>query len=176
MTPKQERALLQRKAIKLHRQAVSFICQYGKGTGIRKPSTNQGWFHIYAKARLLKEEIIENFDSLIDYYQVLDNYVSDHIPKKDRPRFKKDHDKQNRKDFYLTWEWKELRMKALKLHGRQCLCCGFIPFKGSKNYIVVDHIKPISKFPMLKMEITNLQTLCNDCNMGKSNVHYDDYR
>jgi hypothetical protein len=40
----------------------------------------------------------------------------------------------------------------------------------------VDHIKSRSKHPDLALEITNLQVLCADCNIGKSNTDETDWR
>jgi 5-methylcytosine-specific restriction endonuclease McrA len=72
--------------------------------------------------------------------------------------------------FYLSPEWCSLRTIALKLYGRRCMKC------GSKELIHVDHIRPISKFPDLKLSLTNLQVLCKGCNEEKSNIHCTDYR
>lgn len=47
---------------------------------------------------------------------------------------------------------------------------------NSEDHIVVDHIKPASRFPDLALDLENLQVLCNDCNMGKSNDDYTDFR
>lgn len=80
---------------------------------------------------------------------------------------------KNNKSFYLSWEWKKLRYKALLLHGRQCMCCGAKP---PQVRLIVDHIKPRSKFPELELEISNLQVLCNDCNMGKGGWDETDFR
>ena len=41
---------------------------------------------------------------------------------------------------------------------------------------MVDHIKPRSRYPALELTLTNLQVLCNDCNMGKSNDDETDFR
>ena len=73
--------------------------------------------------------------------------------------------------FYLTVEWRELRHRVLYHYGRSCMACG-----ATKVELHVDHIKPISKYPELKMEISNLQVLCKKCNMDKSNKHQTDYR
>jgi 5-methylcytosine-specific restriction endonuclease McrA len=40
----------------------------------------------------------------------------------------------------------------------------------------VDHIKPRSLFPLLAADPENLQVLCEDCNVGKSNVDTTDWR
>lgn len=84
--------------------------------------------------------------------------------------------KTSAKGFYASWEWKKLRYEALNLHGRRCQCCGWSPNDTPHGHLVVDHIKPRSKRPDLELEITNVQVLCNDCNMGKSNTHENDFR
>lgn len=80
------------------------------------------------------------------------------------------------KQFYGSWEWKKVRYKAIKRCGQRCLCCGWRPGDTKVGFLVVDHIKPKSKYPELCLEVTNLQVLCNDCNMGKSNIYEDDFR
>jgi hypothetical protein len=42
--------------------------------------------------------------------------------------------------------------------------------------IHVDHIKPRSSYPELELDIKNLQVLCRDCNLGKSNTCETDLR
>lgn len=78
--------------------------------------------------------------------------------------------------FYASWEWKKVRYEALKIHGRRCQCCGWRPGDTDHGWLVVDHIKPRSKYPELELDVSNLQTSCNDCNMGKSNIYEDDFR
>jgi 5-methylcytosine-specific restriction endonuclease McrA len=73
--------------------------------------------------------------------------------------------------FYDSDEWKRLRYKILIKFGRKCMCC----FRFGVP-IHVDHIKPVSKFPELAFEFDNLQVLCADCNLGKSNRHEHDFR
>ena len=86
------------------------------------------------------------------------------------------HRKPGAGDFYQSWEWKRVRYEALKMHGNRCMCCGWSPMQGNKGRLCVDHIKPRSKFPKLALSLSNLQVLCNSCNMGKSNKHTDDFR
>jgi 5-methylcytosine-specific restriction endonuclease McrA len=40
----------------------------------------------------------------------------------------------------------------------------------------VDHILPRSKFPELELDIDNLQVLCEECNLAKSNIDTTDWR
>lgn len=71
----------------------------------------------------------------------------------------------SRKDFYRTEEWRRLRYRALSLYGNRCACCGRTPRDGAIMH--VDHITPKSWRPELALDITNLQVLCDQCNLGK---------
>lgn len=73
-------------------------------------------------------------------------------------------------EFYKSWEWKKLRLTVIKRYGKKCMCC------GSDEKIVVDHIKPVSTNWFMRLDFENLQVLCNDCNMGKSNDDFTDFR
>lgn len=76
--------------------------------------------------------------------------------------------------FFRSRAWKELRYKALIAYGRRCLCCGVTPEDGAVLH--VDHIKPRSKYPEQQLNLKNLQVLCKDCNIGKSNKDDTDFR
>lgn len=78
------------------------------------------------------------------------------------------------KDFLQSYEWRKLRLVALKLHGRRCLCCGATPETGAVLH--VDHIKPRKNYPDLALDINNLQVLCHECNHGKGNWDETDWR
>lgn len=58
-----------------------------------------------------------------------------------------------------------LRYKVLRRDDFKCKICGATADDGVKLH--VDHIIPVSKGG--KTELSNLQTLCERCNMGKSN-------
>lgn len=76
--------------------------------------------------------------------------------------------------FLGTYEWRTLRMKALKKYGAKCQCCGATPDTGA--VMNVDHIKPRRIFPHLALDINNLQVLCGACNHGKGNWDMTDWR
>lgn len=76
-----------------------------------------------------------------------------------RSKMKKDYDKK----FYESRQWRELRFQILKSHGRRCALC-----HTTEGVFHVDHIKPRSKYPHLELEPSNLQVLCEDCNLGKT--------
>ncbi|MCH9024334.1 MAG: HNH endonuclease [candidate division Zixibacteria bacterium] len=78
-------------------------------------------------------------------------------------------------DFYSSKEWRSLRYRVLRKYSAECMCCG----RSKKNdgvVIHVDHIKPRSKYPYLALDFKNLQLLCEDCNLGKSNIDETDWR
>ena len=70
-------------------------------------------------------------------------------------------------DFYRSKAWLALRANAFERFGNRCQCCGASPQHGAVLH--VDHIKPRSHFPELALSINNLQILCAECNLGKSN-------
>lgn len=76
--------------------------------------------------------------------------------------------------FFQSREWLELRYFVLKRDGAVCACCGNAG--EPSNPLQVDHIRPRSKYPDLALEPINLQVLCRQCNLGKSNIDETDWR
>lgn len=76
--------------------------------------------------------------------------------------------------FYESREWRHVRYQALVRSDGRCQCCGASSKDGATLH--VDHIKPRSKYRRLELELSNLQVLCADCNLGKSNVDETDWR
>lgn len=76
--------------------------------------------------------------------------------------------------FLSTFEWRKVRMMALKKYGPVCQCCGATPATGA--IMNVDHIKPRKLFPQLALDVNNLQILCHECNHGKGNWDMTDWR
>ena len=77
-------------------------------------------------------------------------------------------------EFYRSWDWKRLSYDAKIKLGRKCMCCGNTPVGGA--VINTDHIKPIRKHWHLRLDLSNLQILCKDCNMGKGSRDETDWR
>jgi len=77
--------------------------------------------------------------------------------------------------FYGTDSWRALRFEALKASSGCCVLCGRSQ-RGHGVVLHVDHIKPKSLFPELALSLSNLQILCEDCNLGKSNRDDTDWR
>lgn len=70
--------------------------------------------------------------------------------------------------------WARTRYTVLRRDGGKCVLCGRGASDGVKLH--VDHIKPASIYPELYWDLDNLQTLCEDCNMGKSDGDTVDWR
>ena len=80
------------------------------------------------------------------------------------------------KEFYWTPEWRKLRYGVIERNREAngeltCECC-----RATEGRMDVDHIMPRSKFPRLELDPSNLQVLCEACNMGKSNQFNTDWR
>lgn len=94
--------------------------------------------------------------------------------KKEARRKRKGKNKGKRKftpvTFYDSRAWKKLRLRVFKAYFPICMKCG-----GTK-ILQVDHIKPRSLFPELELRFNNMQILCRECNMEKSNKNCIDYR
>lgn len=70
-------------------------------------------------------------------------------------------------NFYRTKAWRELRLSILLESDCSCKICGITSERGA--ILHVDHIKPRSLYPELALNKSNLQVLCEDCNIAKSN-------
>ena len=78
-------------------------------------------------------------------------------------------------NFSKSVAWKAVRFEALKASNGGCCLCG----RSNREHGVilhVDQIKPKSKWPELALTLSNLQVLCEDCNMGKGNRDDTDWR
>lgn len=77
-------------------------------------------------------------------------------------------------DFYESRAWLDLRWRVLQKAGGSCKLCGCRATPD--NPIHVDHIKPRSLHPGLELVESNMQVLCKNCNVGKSNKDDTDWR
>lgn len=78
------------------------------------------------------------------------------------------------RSFYTSERWLRKRESTLRKYGEKCMKCG--AKKSATVSIHVDHIKPISKYPQLRLNPENLQVLCKTCNHEKSNIDETDWR
>lgn len=146
-----------------------------KKTRNRRSQTMKAIDKMDAPSEVVCKSLGINYPPPKNWRDILKGKVS---PKQDTPKRAKTHrtPKGKRGGFYSSWEWKAARYEALKMHGRRCQCCGWRPGDTEHGHLVVDHIKPRSKHPELSLSVENLQVMCNDCNMGKSNIWEDDFR
>lgn len=79
----------------------------------------------------------------------------------------------DKEKFYKSLQWRQLRYLAIRNSGG-CNCCGATANDGVRLH--VDHIKPISHHPELRLSLDNVQVLCEDCNMGKGSWDETDWR
>ena len=66
--------------------------------------------------------------------------------------------------FYRSVEWKRVRFEVL-IQNPRCTLCGASAQDGAR--LNVDHIQPLSRRWDLRLNLSNLQTLCASCNWGK---------
>lgn len=64
-----------------------------------------------------------------------------------------------KKSFYNSTAWKQLRLQALERDNNECQHC---KAEGKKKEVIlnVDHKYPIELYPKLALVLDNLQTLC----------------
>lgn len=74
--------------------------------------------------------------------------------------------------FYLSPEWKAIRLKRLRMDRWHCTQCG-CPCGGKKRGQAsphVDHIKTRRQHPELQLDINNLRTLCHPCHSQRTRL------
>ena len=77
--------------------------------------------------------------------------------------------------FYRSRAWRAARYVFLKTQPRplRCKCCGAT---AAHARLVVDHIVAIKRNWSRRLDQTNLQLLCNDCNLAKASSDSTDWR
>jgi 5-methylcytosine-specific restriction endonuclease McrA len=79
--------------------------------------------------------------------------------------------------FYRSYKWRRLRVDTLETNRERygmlaCECCGMM----GDGAFHVDHIYPRSTHPELALDPTNLQVLCEACNVGKGTAYTTNWR
>lgn len=140
------------------REAIPFVSQLCKVETARRRRT---------------DITIECLDRLLAMgYRMPPSYVPPWLRNGRRPVLREP--RRGREDrilaFYDSWDWKRLRYAHLRDNQRSCVCC------GSTSNLHVDHIKPIRRHWELRLDPSNLQTLCRECNHGKGSWDETDWR
>jgi 5-methylcytosine-specific restriction endonuclease McrA len=79
--------------------------------------------------------------------------------------------KKTADQWYLSEEWRLCRSEFLrnyyKTHEKRiCACCGL---SENETVIHVDHILPVRRYWEKRIDQSNLQNLCEECNKHKGN-------
>ena len=142
-----------------------------------------GFAAIYA---ILVEKQVLNGEASLPYIQEVENFFNNDLIQQELYEFKQLNSYYNYfpdayKGFIKTDAWRELRgvlgkVTRVIFGEERCAKCGKVSTK--QEYVVMhgDHIKPRSKNISMELDIDNLQTLCEKCNISKSNVDATDYR
>jgi 5-methylcytosine-specific restriction endonuclease McrA len=77
--------------------------------------------------------------------------------------------------FYRSRQWKRLRYRHIKDKRQRCQCCGRTPERDGVP-VVVDHRWPVRFHWDLRLDPSNLQLLCDECNVGKGSDDTTDWR
>ena len=119
---------------------------------------------------LVKEGTILDLDTKKELRKRYSTERKHFISKRKKSRASGKSVKPTKDKFYSSRHWRELRYDILVKYKATCCLCG-----STKKPIHVDHIVPISKDPSRKLDSSNLQLLCADCNLGKSNRYCIDH-
>lgn len=76
--------------------------------------------------------------------------------------------------FYVSVAWRRLAYRIKLERGAVCECCGARAEDGAR--IVTDHIRPVRFYWHLRLTETNVQNLCDDCNIGKGSWDTTDHQ
>ena len=76
------------------------------------------------------------------------------------------YSKENSRNISLS-----LRLKVLNRDNFKCVFCGKCPATDFGTKLHIDHMVPFSQGG--KSTLENLQTLCEECNLGKSDQHIE---
>lgn len=160
-------------------RVIHSFCKKTLGYGGR---LNTSIFTIAAQALTASGKVKEGSDRyfVISHFEYMKEAVGIIPRRKKEPRFvyipkpPPRYINPNTDAFLESYEWRRVRMEALKRDGARCQCCGATPQDGLRMH--VDHIKPRKMFPTLALDLDNLQVLCEICNHGKGNWDTTDWR
>jgi 5-methylcytosine-specific restriction endonuclease McrA len=88
---------------------------------------------------------------------------------------KNEYSAENAKDLYNSPEWRRLRVKIIEEQNGECQMCG----RSHKKHGIIIHVDPIIPLSVdwsKRFDESNLQLLCEDCNLGKGNRYSTDWR
>jgi len=72
--------------------------------------------------------------------------------------------KEERRKFYKSKSWKELRQEVLREQNHECQWCkqeGKVTIR-SDAVLEIDHIKPLEDYPKFALDKDNMRVLCRE--------------
>ena len=135
--------------------------KFGQNTFVRRFGGWRGALEAFVKY-INSEEDISSFEESVP---VATQPIEETHPDIDKQTYKpQTHTSHStRRDINLR-----LRFKVMQRDGFKCCICGKSPATTPGLVLHIDHIKPWSKGGETTLD--NLQTLCSDCNLGKSDL------
>ena len=106
---------------------------------------------------------VENINSLVE----TENFIDVETNLESENKGKIIHTQRHKTKREIGWR---LRFLVLRRDNFKCVSCGKSPATSEKTELHVDHIKSWDKFGETVIE--NLQSLCKECNIGKSNLDW----
>ena len=163
------------------RNAIPLLKKYLQSKGYTDiPKKENELYRIYCAIENINPKGKKLRDILLDEFRngKLNTYKSIELKEKQQPAKKYTKKKQPSKtslkaveNIYQSTRWADIKRTVYYLYEFRCMKCG-----TKEKEMHVDHICPVSKYPAMKWSINNMQLLCRDCNMEKSNLNEIDYR
>ena len=136
---------------------------------------------IHFKSRLMLQDYVNNIakqnkqikfngNVRINRRNIPDKYA-ENTPK---PVIDPAYSRENYLELLASDSWRQIRYIALRNSNGKCQLCGMSRMNGIVLH--VDHVIPASVDWSRRLDYKNLQVLCKDCNLGKSNTYQDDWR
>lgn len=110
-------------------------------------------------------QIIQTYAPLLAVGIALDLVCTWAVAERKRRRRREWQDRRAANDAEHAKVTRQMRYEVMRRDGYRCVMCGRSARDGVRLH--VDHIRPVSKGG--KSVMSNLQTLCEDCNLGKGN-------
>lgn len=109
------------------------------------------------------EAFVENINSGVQTENIIDEETNIEHDTKEQIT----HEQRHKTKREIGWR---LRFLVLRRDNFKCVSCGKSPATNLNTVLHVDHIIPWNKYGETVIE--NLQTLCVECNIGKSNLDW----
>lgn len=128
------------------------------------------------------KQSVHSHSRVMAHYNAIQQWIGGELPKvpvkpaaKKKTVRKKPEKVQTADAFYRSHAWRRLRYVLLQRYDARCMLCGQ-NYRDHGVIVHVDHIKPIRLHWDLRLDIENLQVLCEECNHGKGSKYSDDWR